>query len=144
MKEEGGFTLIELLIVVAIIGIITAIAVPSLKKARQAAFASSAVASLRTINTAEALYYRKGTGYGLLANLAPDGTLDTVLASGSKGDYNFVITLSNLDVNGNPQRFQVTADPQETVIVLTHYFIDDTGVIRANVGAPATATSAPL
>jgi type IV pilus assembly protein PilA len=155
-NKQKGFSLIELLIVVAIILIIAAIAIPNLIRSRMAANEASCVATLRTLNTSEVLYsttYSVPTLFsanlqnmadpgGTCATVAPTATnaclIDNVLANAGaapgKSGYTFVYA-----VGGNG--YTVTANAvQQGSSGVRGFFTDQTLVIRAkNPGPGATA-----
>ena len=126
MKGSRGFSLLELLIVVAIILIIATIAIPSLLRSRQAAQESSAVAQLRTINTAEITYLSSNQGnYGSVAALISQGFLDSRF-TGAVSGYNFLVaatgssyTASAMPTSGNAGRYGYYSLPDAVITYST-------------------------
>ncbi len=152
--KQKGFSLIELLIVVAIILIIAAIAIPNLLRSRMAANEASAVGSLRTLNTAAVTYSTTyGIGYpAALSNMGPAASatsttadlIDSVLAGGSKSGYSFTYTAGTA-VGGIINTYTLTATPVVTGSTGQRaFFTNQSGVIRANASGAADVNSTPI
>jgi prepilin-type N-terminal cleavage/methylation domain-containing protein len=146
VRKEEGFSLIELLVVVTIIGVIAALAIPNLRRARQYAESASAVQSLRTISTAEYLFKNKYKRFGTLAELAPEGTIDTSLGLGRKSNYFFELLLVDDPDYPDPaaRHFTCTGAPESDPARSDYFFVDDTGVIRFETGVAADKDSPPI
>jgi type IV pilus assembly protein PilA len=161
--RSSGFSLIELLVVVAIILIIVAIALPNLTRSKIAANQASAINSLRTINSAEAVYVSTyGIGYSAtLGALGPASAqptssnadlIDEVLAGGTgssanssaKSGYTFTYAPSAA-VDGQISSFSLKAAPQQLDITgRSGYYTDQTYVIRFDTSGTATSASTPI
>jgi type IV pilus assembly protein PilA len=159
-RQARGFSLIELLIVVAIILVIAALAIPNFLKSKMRANETAAVAALRGICTAQETYrstynrgYAPGPGLGALAppggggppTAAAADLIDALLAAGTRQGYVYTYNPIDGDGDGQPEFYTVNADPAlPGKTGEKHFYVDSTNVVRENLNAPATASSPPV
>lgn len=129
---KQGFTLVEIMIVVAIIMTILVIAVPGYLRSRVIANETSAIAGMRSINSACQLYNINHTTYpeslsSLVEPASSPPYIDSDLASGRKQGYEYIYELVDQD------HFTLHANPLSTGLLKGRYFyMDESGAVRAN------------
>jgi prepilin-type N-terminal cleavage/methylation domain-containing protein len=145
-NTESGFSLVELLIVVAIIGIISAIAVPNLLASRRAANEGSAIQSMRVFSSAQGTYFATdGAGtYATVTQLYNAGLVDEALYRASTG-----VLKNGYAFNTNPRAIGSStaagyisgASPASTIQGTRQFTSDESGVIYVQDGTGAVPTT---
>jgi type IV pilus assembly protein PilA len=142
--RDNGFSLIELLIVVAIMGIISAIAIPSLMNARKAAYEANAVRYLKTWLPGQEMYKKVNGEFAATdEDLVKDGYINKALnTNGDADDTAFSYSIDS-DASDDP-KWWGKARRRSALVSTRSFYIDETGVIRARTGGDAFSTDPPI
>ena len=153
-KWQRGVSVVEVVVLIAILLVVAAIAIPNLLHSNLSEDESSTVAALRALNAACANYSMLYGGYpGSLSNLGPGDAanstlaalIDAGLASGTKSGYVFTYTAGAIGIGGNVLSYSITANPAPPGGTgRRRFFTDQSGVIRANRAGAADANSTPV
>ena len=142
MKKNAGFTLIELMIVVAIIAIIAAIAIPSLLRSRVQSNEAAAQGNLRAICGAEIAYHAANYAYTSTWADFTSATPPFLETDFSTAKAGYTYTLASADPQNN---FSCSATPVSIGVSGNRgFFVDGSGVIRWNASGTATAADPPI
>jgi type IV pilus assembly protein PilA len=135
-NDDKGFTLIELLIVIAVIGVIAALALPHLIKSKKSANESSAIGGLKTLASAEAMYWNMYSMYTGLPGLQSAKLIDDNLGSGTKSGYQYSPAGPI-----NDDQYSFHADPISSETGTRYFYIDETMALRVSMSSQANASS---
>jgi type IV pilus assembly protein PilE len=146
--SQRGFSLIELMIVIAIIGILVGIGIPTYRAITRAGNEAAAIKTLQTIAVDQRLYYKQhqGNAYGTFDQLITSVDLDKRFAGDAPVVSGYIFTLKiTPKASGQPAFYTINADPQSDTTGRNHYYVDaNSDTVRVNDQQPAGPDDSPI
>jgi prepilin-type N-terminal cleavage/methylation domain-containing protein len=140
LGKISGFTLLELMLVVTVLAIVIAIAIPSFMSSKKYANETSAIATLKNVGTAQTQYRTRFGVFGTLTDLTGGGYLDDSLLDSQKAGYDFMMTGVL-----NSSKWAVGCQPVDQGSSGDRWFyVDQSGVIRQKNGSAPDSTDPPV